>query len=185
MAETCPAEPVQLFVGVLARSEFLLPEVRERLVESFGPTDLESSSFPFDVTSYYEAEMGPGLRRWFLSFETLISPDDIVQAKLTTNRIEHELREGDRRRINLDPGYMDIYKIVLASAKFQGPKVHLGKGIYADLTRYYNKGWRSYPWGFADFKDGRYDEILTEIRRLYKKKRRMGEGALRHSLPPL
>jgi hypothetical protein len=175
MADPRPVEPVQLFVGVLASSESVLPGVKEQLVLQFGPIDFESGAFPFDVTDYYEAEMGPELRRWFISFEGLILPDEIARVKLATNEIEREFRDGDRRRVNLDPGYMDTYKIVLASAKFQGPKIYVGEGIYADPTLYYDKGWQAYPWGFPDFRDGRYDEALTKIRQLYKAKRRAKE----------
>jgi len=172
MAEPRGPDPVQLFVGVLAGTRTTLPEVREALVEQFGPIDLESGAFPFDVTDYYEPELGPHLMRWFLSFERLIPPDRIVEAKLATNDIEVRLSVAGRRRVNLDPGYMDTYKIVLASAKFQGPKVYLARGVYADPTLYYDRGWRAFSWGFPDFKDGRYDEVLSEIRRLYKAKRR-------------
>ena len=38
----------------------------------------------------------------------------------------------------------------------------------------YDKGWKAFPWGFPDFVDGRYDAALTEIRRLFKAKRRAG-----------
>ena len=172
MATPVPAEPVQLFIGMLAPSDRVLPRVKETLAHCFGPIDLESRAFPFDVSDYYEPEMGPGLRRWFVAFERLIPPEGIVAVKLETQRIEDEYRRRGRRRVNLDPGYMDLYKIVLASAKFQGPKICLGHGIYADPTLYYDKGWRDFPWGFPDFRDGRYDSVLSDIRRLYKAKRR-------------
>jgi hypothetical protein len=172
MAIPSAPEPVQLFAAVLMGDETLLPPVRERLAEAFGPVDFESGSFPFDVTGYYEPEMGAGLRRRFLTFERLISPEDLARVKLVTNRIEDGFVRDGRRRVNLDPGYMDIYKIVLASAKFQGPKVYVAEGICADLTLYYDRGWKPFPWGFPDFRDGRYDGVLTEIRRLYKAKRK-------------
>ena len=93
MAETRPVDRVQLFVGVLAPSEEILPEVKEQLIERLGPVDLESKAIPFDVTDYYEPEMGSGLQRWFLSFERLISPGEIVSVKLTTNEIEKALAD--------------------------------------------------------------------------------------------
>ncbi len=172
MARPSLPEPVQLFIGILAPSDRRLSDIKERLVRCFGPMDLESDGFPFDVTDYYEPEMGPGLLRWLVSFERLISPEEIVEVKLESNRIEEEFEAGGRRSVNLDPGYMDIYKIVLASAKFQGPKIYLGEGIYADPALHYDKGWKPFPWGFPDFRDGRYNDVLTEIRRLYKAKRK-------------
>ncbi len=172
MSMPVPAEPVQLFIGILTSSDRVLPRVKETLAHCFGPIDLESKAFPFDVTDYYEPEMGLGLQRRFVAFERLIPPEGIVDVKLRTQRIEDEHVRSGRRCVNLDPGYMDLYKIVLASAKFQGPKICLGRGIYADPTLYYDKGWRAFPWGFPDFRDGRYDSVLSDIRRLYKAKRR-------------
>lgn len=172
MAKPHDPDPVQLFIAVLAPSADTLPEVTSQLIARFGPIDYTSPPFPFDFTDYYESEMGEDLKRWFLSFERLISPGDLASVKIATHQIEDTSREGKRRRVNLDPGYMDIYKIVLASAKFQGPKIYIGSGIYADPTLYYDKGWKSFPWGFPDFIDGRYDDVLSEIRRLYKAKRR-------------
>ena len=172
MARPSFPEPVQLFHAILVPSAELFAEARERLILRFGPMDLESDAFPFDVTDYYEKEMGPGLLRWLVSYDRLISPEEIAAVKLESNRIEEELATGGRRRVNLDPGYMDVYKVVLASAKFQGPKIYLGAGIYADPTLYYDKGWKAFSWGFPDFRDGRYNNVLTQIRRLYKAKRK-------------
>jgi hypothetical protein len=78
-----------------------------------------------------------------------------------------------RRRVNLDPGIMDYDKFVLASAKYNGQKVYLDRGIWADLTLHYEKGrFDPYPWSFPDFKSRIYDGAFMEIRQLYKKQRK-------------
>jgi hypothetical protein len=59
---------------------------------------------------------------------------------------------------------------VLVSNKYLGQKIYLGKGVYADPTLYYDKGWKPYDWGFPDFKSGRYDRFLSEVRKRYKAK---------------
>ena len=59
--------------------------------------------------------------------------------------------------------------MVLASAKYNGQKIHLGRGIYADLTLHYEKGhFQPYPWTFPDFKSGRYEKVFLRMRELYK-----------------
>ncbi len=64
---------------------------------------------------------------------------------------------------------MDYHKIVLASAKFGGQKIYIGKGIYADMTLWYEKGhYKSFPWTFLDFKDGLYEKVFLRIREIYK-----------------
>ena len=70
--------------------------------------------------------------------------------------------------MNLDPGYLDHNKILLASAKEEGQKVYLGDGIYADLMGRYSGGrYQPFDWTFPDFRDGRYDDELGEVRRQF------------------
>ena len=103
-----------------------------------------------------------------MSFEKLYNPKLIVAVKLECNAIETALAQEGRRRVNLDAGYLDHNKYLLASAKKAGQKVYLDKGIYADLSGRYKAGrYRPFEWSFPDFKDGRYDSELLEIRKLY------------------
>ncbi|MGD1047738.1 MAG: DUF4416 family protein, partial [Candidatus Krumholzibacteriaceae bacterium] len=130
-----PAEGarVKLLAAILASTGFDLDaRLLGGLEERFGRIDYRGEPHPFTGTDYYEEEMGPGLNRLIISFEPLASPPDIVQAKLDTARIEEDLSEGGGRRVNIDPGYMDYYKIVLASFKEGPQKIYLGDGVYAD-----------------------------------------------------
>jgi Domain of unknown function (DUF4416) len=174
MAETSAAKPVKLFVVTLHRELAILQQAIDRLTNEWGESDFISHDFPFSETAYYEPEMGANLMRRFYSFARLISPDNIVDAKRLTNRIEVELSaDSTGRKINLDPGYLDTHKVVLASAKFGGQKVYLHDGIYADMTLIRNHGrWESFAWGFPDFKSGKYDDVLTKILTLYKNQTR-------------
>jgi hypothetical protein len=165
---TLPA-PVKLFLVTLHQDEALLNEAIGKFSESWGEADFESEDFPFEETDYYQKEMGGGLKRRFYSFSKLILPDQIVDAKLQSNRIEEELAKDGSRQVNLDPGYLDTYKVVLASAKFGGQKIYMRDGIYADMTLTMYKGkWEAFLWGFPDFKSRKYDEVLNKIRDIYK-----------------
>ncbi len=170
MAKVTRPQPVQLLVGVIFASADLLGALAVEMAERIGPVELKSAAFDFDKTEYYRDEMGSGLGRIFYAFKHLIDPAEIVEVKLASNLIEQEFADGGRRRFNLDPGYMDFYKFVLVSNKYLGHKIYLGKGVYADPTLYYDKGWKPYDWVFPDFKSGRYDAFLTEVRREYKAK---------------
>jgi hypothetical protein len=169
MAGTTTPAPVKLFVVTLHRDASLLGEAIESLSETWGKADFESEDFPFEETDYYEKEMGSSLNRRFYSFENLILPDQIVEAKLHSNRIEERLAKNGLRQVNLDPGYVDTYKVVLASAKFGGQKIYMRDGIYADMTLTMYKGkWEAFLWGFPDFKSRKYDDVLNRIRDIYK-----------------
>ncbi|MDZ7361192.1 MAG: DUF4416 family protein [candidate division KSB1 bacterium] len=161
--------PVKLIVAALYSDEAGLLAARERLVQQFGPIDFTSQLFSFDVTSYYVPEMGAPIIRLFYSFEKLISPGDLAAIKLATNAIENELAVNGRRKVNLDAGYLDPDKFVLASAKYNRQKIYLADGIWADLTLHYGKGhFSAYPWSFADFRAGEYEKTFLRIREIYK-----------------
>jgi hypothetical protein len=128
---------VKYFVALMWADAAALPEVYARLVERFGTIDFEGPDRAFDLTSYYEAEMGTNLFRRLVAFETLRGPEELVDAKLACNVIEDALARPRGRRVNLDAGYLDHNKIVLASAKGAGQKIYLHGGIYADLTARY------------------------------------------------
>ena len=176
-APTFP-EPVKLFVAVLWTGQSEREAAIRRLAETFGPIDFSSGDHPFDVTDYYDKEMGGRPQRRFVAFRELAPPESIRQAKLACNAIEDELAQGRGRRVNLDIGYLDHNKIVLASAKPAGQKIHLGDGIYADLVARYARGkYQPFEWTFPDFCDGRYDAELAEMRRLYLEELRVWRQA--------
>ncbi len=176
MAEMTEPQRVELILGVIFADPDQLGPLEQELETRFSAIEARSAIFDFEATDYYEDEMGRGLKRIFYSFSDLIDPAGIVDIKIDTNRIEDDLARDGRRGVNIDPGYMDSHKLVLASAKFQGQKIYLGKGVYADPTLYYDKGWKPYDWGFPDFKSGRYDEFLTGVRRSYRNKLRNVRG---------
>lgn len=169
-----PPDPVKLFVALLTRQPTLVDQVSSILQIPYGPVDLINPGISFTVTNYYEAEMGIQLERFFLSFSKLIFPDQIVEIKNFTDEIEDQFRQGGKRQINIDPGYLDYHKVVLASRKLGGQKIYLSKGVYADITLYYYKRqFLSFTWSFPDFKLGLYNNFLLKMRELYKEERRV------------
>jgi len=162
-------EPVKLLHGILYADEERLQRAKEKLSEQFGAIDYYSPAFPFQVTDYYAAEMGLPLWRLFVSHEPLIQPNQLAAIKLLTNKIESELTIAGSRTVNIDAGYMDVGKVVLASAKYNVQKIYLDHGIYADLTLYYEKGrFHPYPWSFPDFRSSEYNRAFSMIHERYK-----------------
>jgi len=161
-------EPVKRLVALLGREEAACQRARRLLERQWGPLDFSGDAHPFDVTDYYTPEMGPGLQRRLLAFARLMPPEQLREFKLACNDIERELSRDGRRLVNLDAGYLDHSKLVLASMKFAGQKIHLGSGVWADLILRWERGaWRPFPWSFPDFRDGRYQQELSALRRLY------------------
>src|SRR5262249_37757761 len=112
--------PVKLFVGILVSDRNFIPTVRDRLSELYGAIDHQSSIIPFDFTDYYATEMGDVIDRVFFSFEHLIEADQLPEIKHRTNSIEEAVAltvDRPKRPVNLDPGYLEHAKVILASTK--------------------------------------------------------------------
>ena len=168
MAQTHAPEPLKYFVALLYRDSEALEAGKRELVTRWGLLDFEGADHKFDITNYYEPEMGAPLFRRLVSFELLRPPPELVGIKLGCNEIEDALDIAGKRRVNLDAGYLDHNKVVLASAKGRGQKIYLNNGIYADPVRFYKDGrYQPFHWTFPDFKDDRYDQELLAIRRIY------------------
>lgn len=165
--------PVKLFVGILTSMPELLGEIEEHLTRVFGPIDTRSESFQFDQTRYYDEEMGRPLIRVFLSFEKMIDPFEIAASKIRTNEIEAALAERHpevARPVNLDPGYLEQSKVVLASTKNFFHRISIAEGIYAEVTLHFQGGeWCDFPWTFPDYKSGQYHEYFRSLRDLYRR----------------
>jgi hypothetical protein len=161
--------PVKLIIGFIFKQECYFKQARRLLCARFGRVDFESRVLDFDYTSYYEKEFGRGLKRKFLSFERLISPQSLVRIKQVTNRIENKLRQRQQQRVvNIDPGYIELSKLVLATTKDYSHRLYLSKGIFAEVTLLYrDNSFRSLPWTYPDYNSSTYIEILNQIRQLY------------------
>ncbi len=172
MGQIRPVLPVKLFVSVLTSLPPVLTEVETELTALLGPTDLRSGTFPFDSTQYYDRQMGSPLARSFFGFAGLISPAGLAGIKLETNALEEGLARrfpSVERPVNLDPGYLEESKVVLASTKNFFHRIFLGEGIYAEVTLHWQGGrWQYFPWTFPDFRTGRYDTFFSQLRRVYR-----------------
>jgi len=161
--------PVKLVCGILFSDAALCEQALQLLSEQYGRVDYKSPLYPFDCTDYYVAEMGSPIFRQFISFQEVTSPSRLAKIKLECNDIEDRLAAAGMRKVNLDPGYMDYDKFVLASAKYNAHKIYLDLGIYADLTLRYEHGhYKPSDYAFPDFKSGRYDEAFLHIRARFK-----------------
>ena len=177
MADPAPPPLVKLLCGMISASSELFDDAAEGMTRTFGPVELAGEVMDFEFTHYYDAEMGSPLKRRLVAFRDCVAPDAIVEAKHATNALEAEFarRAGGRppRPINLDPGYLEASKLVLASMKNFSHRIYLGRGVYAEVTLMYHKGrWEALPWTFPDYASGRYDPFLTRVRSRYREQLR-------------
>ncbi len=163
-------QAVKYFIGALFSDTDMLDHAITLCQNEMGNIDLRSSDFPFDLTTYYHAEMGQPIFRTFFSFEALRSPGELARLKVLCNEIEANLSIEGARKVNLDVGYLDFHKLVLASAKYNGQKIYLDQGIYADPTLYFEGGrFHAFEHTFPDFKTNIYTKVFLKMRNTYKK----------------
>ncbi len=145
--------PVKLITAIYTNNIKLFNVVEDKLTEKYGHIDLKSEIFDFTHTDYYQKEMGLGLKKEFISFEKLIEPESLSDIKIFTNQIEANHVKDNKRQVNIDPGYVDLAKLVLASTKDFTHRIYVGKGIYAEVTLFYqDKNFRAWPWTYPDYK---------------------------------
>ena len=168
MGKIQKTRPVKLISGLIFKEQDYFEQAKQSLVKRFGPLDYQSPVLEFDYTDYYARELGTNLKRSFLSFKRLISPSELPKIKIYANSIERKISKAGLRLVNIDPGYLDQSKLVLASTKDYSHRICLGHGIYAEVTLIYrNKAFRPLDWTYPDYKSSEYNSIFNQIRDLY------------------
>jgi hypothetical protein len=166
-----PSEPedVKLIASLFSPQKGLIDVIVKKLEKIWGPMDWVSPLFLFDRTQYYAKEMGWPLHRRFMAFRDLIRPDEIVDIKLAANKLENQYRRNEKRQINIDPGYISLERLVLATGKNYTHRIYLSKGIYADLTLIFHKGsFRPLEWTYRDYADPETINYFNIERERYK-----------------
>ncbi|MBW1769083.1 MAG: DUF4416 family protein [Deltaproteobacteria bacterium] len=170
MSNPSEAEDVKLISSLFSAHANLIDRVILEMEGLFGPTDWISPAFFFDRTKYYEKEMGWPLHRRFISFKTLVRPQDIVEIKWKTNALEKKESQRGKRKINIDPGYVALERLVLATGKNYTHRIYLSKGIYADLTLIFQRGsFSPLAWTYKDYGDPEIIDYFNGVRERYKR----------------
>ena len=162
-------EPVKLIFGILGCNEQAINAAAEMIKGEFGKCDLESPIWPFNHTEYYTQETGKEILKKFITVEKLIMPDKLAAIKHKTNKMEKALAAAIEcevsRPVNIDPGYIEPSKLVLASTKNFSHRIYVGKKIWAEVTLIYSKGqWKSFDYTFPDHKEERYHGFFSQTR---------------------
>ncbi len=163
-------EQALLFISTLFSDNKAFHDSKEILKNSFGEILFISPIIQWDYSLYYKEEIGWPLYRHFIFFKDLIDPGVLADIKLRTNEIELLLSSEGRRTINLDPGYITLSKVVLASTKNYAHRIYLGKGIYGEVTLIYkDNSYKPHLFTYRDYQDKTHIDILIKARKMLKK----------------
>lgn len=169
MAQPKPAPPAAQLVAIFSRHASALDWAAARIEQQWGKIALLSPRFDHSETSYYAAEMGSDLLKQFVVVDGMYDPADLPQSKLASNAWELELsasgQYAEPRPLNIDPGYITLTKLVLASCKDRAHRIYLRDGIYAEECLYYlGAGWQSRPWTYPDYRRADFQAFFEEAR---------------------
>ncbi len=162
-------KPAKLFMSLMTGDEAVLRGAMEDLTVSFGAIDYLSERFPFDFTDYYSEEMGRDLFRHFITFGPLIPIPSLPEVKEGTRKIEtrYAIASGERR-INIDPGYLCLEHVILATHKAYTHRPYLRNGVFADLTLIFQgKSFRPLEWTYPDYRQGEIVSLFNHLRGRY------------------
>jgi hypothetical protein len=170
MSKNLPVvKPVKLISGLLFNETINLARIDAKLISLFGPIDMKSPAFPFNFTDYYSDEMGINLAKQFYAFEKLIVPDTLADIKNAFIKLESEYSSNGKRNVNIDPGYLEESKLVLASTKNFSHRIYLRDNIWAEITlRYVKSEFVFHPWTYADYQQPLATDFFKQVREKYR-----------------
>ncbi|MEJ2696792.1 MAG: DUF4416 family protein [Candidatus Sulfobium sp.] len=159
-----------LFVGALYSSDKIMAAASRELRASFGEVLFESPPLPWNYTDYYAGEIGPPVFRQFLFFRSPVDASSVVDAKLKAMSVEVRFLSRNKRRINIDPGYMTLAKVVLVSRKNYSHRIYLGRGVFGETELFHKDGvFNALPYTYPDYRDEIFLDVFAKARDLLKK----------------
>jgi len=168
--------PAALVAGILYAGDDVYSRTVDILRREYGPVGMESPPFPFDMTDYYTEEMGGGLIKRFVCFTDPILLERLPGIKLFTNAVESDfaVHDGEHpcRRINIDPGYVTMSKLVLATTKDYSHRIYIGEGIFAETTlRFLRGSFMPLDTTYPDYKTPLALTFFNDVRDFVKRNR--------------
>ncbi len=168
--------PVKLFIGLLSPDPPLFSECISLFGPEYGPVELESGVLPWNMSGYYQDEMGSPLYRKFVFFEQVLEPDRLPAVKLFAVSIEKQFSQivsgMSKRRINIDPGYVTEAKVVLSTTKDFSHRIYIGSGIYGEVTLRFGSKQQSFvalDHTYYDYRTAEYISLFNRARLLLRR----------------
>lgn len=177
MSEPHETRPVKYFLGLIYSPMVSLWDLERDLQRQFDFVDQKSPALDFTAfTDYYVDEMGPLLFRTWWTLHQLQPPEHLVELKLAANKLEDRYRElagTTGRVVNIDPGYLNESRLVLASCKDFAHRICLGQGVYAEVTMVYQgDSYRPLEWTYRDYQSPEAMRFFGQTRQDYQQQLR-------------
>jgi hypothetical protein len=171
LGELKPYQKAVQFIAVFTRHKTHLDWFWKKAKETWGEPLSLSDPFAFAESEYYRPTMGDHLLKQFAVLNRDYDPAQLASDKILTNQWEEEAKDcllaEEQRPINIDPGYMTLTKLVLASTKNREHRIYLREGVYAEVTlAYRDQHWQPMPWTYPDYQRQDFREYFQQARRV-------------------
>ncbi len=174
MSHPNPPPPAYFFASIIYQKEEPLKEAIELLSRNGWKISKKSEEMDFNYTDFYCEEMGKPLKRIFVFFEEFNEREKIIGLKHLSYSIERQLSDNEKRKVNIDPGYLTLENIVLSTFKNYSHRIYLGNGVFAEITLIYRKGsYEPLPWTYPDYRSEKIIKIFNLKREEYKRRIRI------------
>ena len=148
--------PCLQIIAAFSSYDSALEWLWERVARQLSPIAMISPAFPFTESHYYRSTMGDQLKKQFAILSNWYDPSELSTHKLMSLDWESDLVKNIsfdvERPLNIDPGYMSMTKLVLASTKNREHRIYLRDGIYGEVTlAFRDQQWQPLPWTYPDY----------------------------------
>lgn len=153
MGEIKDAPNAHPFFALMYTSDDLYEKVLRNIKERFG----EILGFGpiyrvLDFTDYYVREFGEGALKQMFVFRSPVELENFYKVKIRSNSLEETFRKNNLRCVNIDPGFLDVSKLVLYSTKHYSHRVYVGNGIFGEVSLIYKQEkFEVMPWTYPDY----------------------------------
>jgi hypothetical protein len=169
MGEINNSLPVKYFAAITFTDAKFLDKVMKELEDTFSAVEMKSDIYNFSqFTNYYRKEMGDNLKKLFIVFSDLESPEQLADKKILSNKMEDKYVVKGKRAINIDPGYITEAKVVLATTKNYSHRIYLKSGIYGDVHLcFVSKSFQKQAWTYPDYQQTKIIDFFNQVRKIY------------------
>ncbi len=149
--------------------EKFLEIAEQKIQKDFSEIISETEEYTTTYSKYYEKEMGKNLVKKFVVVDKIIQKDELIRLKKYSQMLEKELSIADNRNVNIDPLYLDLDQVVVATSKWRGNRIYIGENVFAELELWYHhKSFQPFLWTYLDYKEK--IDFFNQTRQIFKKK---------------
>lgn len=161
-----------LFFALMAVSKEDLLKYSESFAHQTDSKIIKKSPvIRFDkISEYYCREMGPIILKQLFLTDKIINCFDLAKYKKLAISTENDNKVHGKRLYNIDPGYINLSQIVLASTKFSPHRLPVDDNIWAEITLLrIDRMWKNLIWTYQDYKTDEFRNFMEEIRPVLKR----------------